>query len=131
MASLLQLRDEAFQESTRAHDRLRHELAVFRNEGYSEGTRVGASYALVEESLMPQISTGCLRLVPAFREQISKIHIESDKKAPSVEEVLFLKGLRIGTRCMRRSMTRADGCGRISIGTSSVGTLCRKLGGTL
>ena len=64
MASLLQLRDEAFQESTRAHDRLRHELAVFRNEGYSEGTRVGASYALVEESLMPQISTGCLRLVP-------------------------------------------------------------------
>ena len=29
MASLLQLRDEAFQESNRAHQRLRHEFAVF------------------------------------------------------------------------------------------------------
>ena len=34
MASLLELRDEAFQESDRAHRRLQGELAVFRNEGY-------------------------------------------------------------------------------------------------
>lgn len=93
MASLLQLRDEAFQESEQAHNRLRHELAVFRNEGYEEGTRVGASYALVEESLMPQIQIGCLRLVPAFREQIARINVEPDGDDPTVQEVLFSEGI--------------------------------------
>lgn len=93
MASLLQLRDEAFQESEQAHNRLQHELAVFRNEGYEEGTRVGASYALVEESLMPQIQIGCLRLVPAFREQIARINVEPDGDDPTVQEVLFSEGI--------------------------------------
>lgn len=93
MTSLLQLRDEAFQESQKAHRRLQHELAVFRNEGYEAGTRVGAAFSLVDQSLMPQIQIGCIRLIPAFREQIAKIHIESDKHMPSVQDQLFVEGI--------------------------------------
>ena len=93
MASLLQIRDEAYSASANAHARIRHELAVFRNEGYQEGTRVGASYAIVDESLMPQIALGCIRLIPAFREQVSKINIEPDSKEPSVQEILHAEGI--------------------------------------
>ena len=93
MASLLQLRDEAFQESERAHARLRHELAVFRNNGYAEGSRVGPSFAMVDESLMPQIQVGCHRLVPAFREQISKINVEPDSDNPTVQDILHTEGI--------------------------------------
>lgn len=93
MPSLLQLRDEAFAESERAHERIRHELAVFKNEGYRAGDRVGATSVLVDESLMPQISTGCIRLIPAFREQISEIHLQSDKPAPTEEDQILVEGL--------------------------------------
>ena len=92
-SSLLQLRDEAYSASQTAHTRLRHELAVFRNEGYQDGTRVGAAFALVEESLLPQIAIGCLRLIPAFREQIGKINIVPDAMHPAVQDYLYTEGL--------------------------------------
>ena len=93
MPSLLQIRDEAFAESARAHERICHELAVFRNEGYRAGDRVGAANVLVDESLMPQIRSGCIRLIPAFREQISEIHLQSDKNAPTAEEQYLIEGI--------------------------------------
>lgn len=93
MTSLLQIRDEAFQESQKAHARLQHELAVFRNEGYEAGTRAGAAFALVDQSLMPQIQIGCIRLIPAFREQIAKIHMESDQDMPTIQDQLFVEGI--------------------------------------
>jgi len=93
MSSLLQIRDEAFAEAERAHERMRFELAIFRNEGYRDGDRVGATTVQVNESLMPQISTGCIRLIPAFREQIAEIHIESDLNAPTEEDQMLVEGL--------------------------------------
>ena len=93
MSSLLQIRDEAFSESAQAHERIRFELAVFRNEGYRDGDRVGTLTTQVNESLMPQISTGCIRLIPAFREQISEIHLESDKPMPTVHEQMLIEGI--------------------------------------
>ena len=38
---------------------------------------------------MPQIQIGCLRLVPAFREQIARINVEPDGDDPTVQEVAF------------------------------------------
>lgn len=94
MASILQLRDEAFQESAAAHDRMKFELAVFKNEGYKpEQDMVGPANVQVNESLMPQIATGCVRMIPAFREQISEISIESDKNAPTEEDQILIEGL--------------------------------------
>lgn len=93
MSNLKQLRDDAFQASAAAHDRLRHEISVFKNKGYREQTRVGAANAMVEQSLMPQIQKGCIRMIPAFREQISKIKIETDKKNPTVQDSLYIKNI--------------------------------------
>ena len=42
---------------------------------------------------MPQIQIGCLRLVPAFREQIARINVEPDGDDPTVQEVLFSEGI--------------------------------------
>lgn len=93
MSSLLQIRDEAFQESARSHDRMKFELAVFRNEGYKEGDRIGNAYVQVDESLMPMITSGCIRLIPAFREQIAEIKVESDLPAPMEEEQYLVETL--------------------------------------
>lgn len=93
MSSLLQIRDEAFSESAQAHERMRFELAVFKNEGYRDGDKVGSLTTQVNESLMPQIANGCLRLVPAFREQITEISLESDKPHPTVHEQMLIEGL--------------------------------------
>ena len=93
MSSLLQIRDEAFSESAPAHERMKFELDIFRNQGYAAGERVGPTAPLVNESLMPMISQGCLRLIPAFREQISEIHVESDKDAPEPYDQLLVESI--------------------------------------
>ena len=97
MSSLIQIRDEAFAEAAKSHDRIRFELAIFRNDGYAnqfgENQRVGALNAQVTESLVPQISTGCIRLIPAFKEQQSEIKIESDKPAPEEYDQILIENL--------------------------------------
>ena len=93
MSSLLQVRDEAFAESAEAHERMKFELAIFKNESYTDGERIGALTTQVNESLMPQISTGCVRLIPAFREQIAEIHVQSDDNAPTEVEQILVEGL--------------------------------------
>ena len=74
---------------------MRFELAVFRNEGYTDRDEnlTQAITAQVNESLMPLISTGCTRLIPAFREQITEIHLESDKPNPTVQDQMLIEGL--------------------------------------
>ena len=94
MPKLLELRDDAFQQSSKAHARIRHELDVFKNEGYEAGTRVGAAVSLVDASLMPQIQTGCIRMIPAFREQISKISVEPDTENPTVQDILHIENMQ-------------------------------------
>ena len=97
MTSLVQIRDEAFAESAPSHDRIRFELAVFKNDGYAkrfgDTQSVGALNAQVKESLVPQITNGCMRLIPAFREQQSEIKIASDKKAPEEYDQILVENL--------------------------------------
>ena len=95
MSNLLQIRDEAFGAAARAHQRIRFELAVFRNEGYNNrgDEKVGVLPTQVNESLMPQISTGCIRLIPAFKEQQSDINVESDRPAPKEYEQILIENL--------------------------------------
>lgn len=95
MSYLTEIRDEAFGHAASSHDRIRFELAVFRNEGYSfnDSEKVGLLKAQVNESLVPEIVTGCLRLIPAFREQQSEIKIESDKNAPEEYDQILIVNL--------------------------------------
>lgn len=97
MSSLIEIRDEAFGEAAKSHDRIRFELAIFKNDGYTkrfgDAQSVGALKAQVNESLVPQITNGCLRLIPAFREQQSEIKIESDKSAPEEYDQLLIENL--------------------------------------
>ena len=93
MTSLLQIRDEAFSEAAPAHERLKLELAVFKNQGYATDQQVGPLSAQVKESLVPQISTGCMRLVPAFREQMADISVKSDTGSDDEAELLLIQGL--------------------------------------
>lgn len=93
MTSLLQIRDEAFSESEQAHARIQTELAIFKNKGYISDKRVGPITAQVKESLVPQISTGCLRLIPAFREQMAEIAIEPDELDADEQTLMLLEVL--------------------------------------
>ena len=93
MTSLLQIRDEAFSEAAKAHERIRFELAIFKNQGYVTDSKVGPLVAQVDESLVPQISTGCMRLIPAFREQMSDIQVKSDEPVPEEADQLLIEGL--------------------------------------
>ena len=93
MTSLLQIRDEAFSEAAKAHERIRFELAIFKNQGYVTDSKVGPLVAQVDESLVPQISTGCMRLIPAFREQMADIQVKSDEPAPEEADQLLVEGL--------------------------------------
>ena len=95
MSNLLQIRDEAFAASTQAHDRMRFELSVFKNAAYATrgDEKVGILPVQVNESLMPQISNGCIRLIPAFREQQGDIHLESDIKAPQEYDQIMIENL--------------------------------------
>ena len=89
------MRDEAFAVARPAHDRIRQELAIFKNKGYygREHERVGTPVVQVNESLMPQITTGILRLHSAFREQMSEIKIEPDTHEPDTFDILMTEGL--------------------------------------
>ena len=95
MSNLIEIRDEAFGASAPSHDRIKFELAIFKNEGYSvhENENVGTLRAQVNESLVPEIVTGCMRLIPAFREQQSEIKIESDKNAPEEYDQILIENL--------------------------------------
>ena len=95
MTNLIQIRDEAFTASQPAHDRIRFELAIFKNTAYENrgNQRVGVTAVQVNESLMPQISAGCIRLIPAFREQQGDIHMESDKSLPQEYDQILIENL--------------------------------------
>ena len=91
---MLELRDNAFDNSAKHHERMRHELRVFQNNGYSNSTRVGGVYAMSSESLDPKIQTAILRLIPAFREQMPRIEIQPDKSARTEFDIMLTQDIQ-------------------------------------
>ena len=84
----VELRDEAFSASQSAHNRMRHELAIFNNRrgAYRKGEMVLDNIPLTNKSLNPEIQKGIHRLRPAFKEQTTRIEIEPDRSRNSAEE---------------------------------------------
>ena len=96
MANLIDLRDEAIHGSRMAHDRIRQELAIYRNEGYTHGQRstVGGVYSMAKESLDPKIRTGVNRLIPGFIENMGRIEVQPDRSYRTEDDIQFCEDIQ-------------------------------------
>lgn len=95
MATLLQLRDEALHASRAAHDRIRLELAIYRNNAYGSGShRIGRLKAQVAESLDPKVRKGVNRLIPGFVEQMARIEVQPDKSYRIDDDMVLCEDLQ-------------------------------------
>ena len=97
MANLIDLRDEAINGSRMAHDRMRQELAIYRNEGYSHGNlraTVGGVYSMAKESVDPKIRTGVNRLIPGFIENMGRIEVQPDRSYRTEDDIQFCEDIQ-------------------------------------
>ena len=95
MATLLELRDEALESSKAAHDRIRMELAIYRNNAYGSGThRVGRLKSQVPESPDPKVRKGVNRLIPGFVEQMARIDIQPDRSYRIDDDMILCEDLQ-------------------------------------
>ena len=78
---LVDLRENAFDESKKAHNRIRKELALFKNEEYTDsGTWIDRLKRGVKRSLSPQSRAAVHRLVPVFTESMTNLNITPARK---------------------------------------------------
>ncbi len=95
MSTLLELRDEALDASKGAHDRIRHELAIYRNNAYGSGShRVGRVKSQAGESLDPKVRKGVNRLIPGFLEQMARIEVQPDRSYRTDDDILLCEDLQ-------------------------------------
>ena len=87
--NLIDLRERALDGSREAHARVRRELAIYRNEGYSAGQRVGGVYSMAKESIEPKIRRGVNRLIPGFVENMGRIEVLPDSSYRTEEDIQF------------------------------------------
>lgn len=99
---LMMLHDEAFGACQNAHNRMRHELAIYRNDGYASrwanyatsGSLAGRINTITRESLNPEIQKGIIRLISAFMQQASRIELLPDISQPSEAERQGIEDLK-------------------------------------
>ncbi len=95
MATLVELRDDAFTASQDAHNRMKREMAIYKNEGYLDGSvRLGKLRPLVQASLNPKTTNAINRMIPAFLEQTPRIDVQPDRHAHNEEDFLLVQDLQ-------------------------------------
>ncbi len=95
MATLIELRDDAFSASQEAHNRIKREMAIYKNEGYLDGSvRLGSLRPLVQASLDPKTTNAINRMIPAFLEQTVRIEVQPDRHAQNDEELILVQDLQ-------------------------------------
>ena len=95
MATLTELRDDAFSASQDAHNRMKREMAIYKNEGYLDGSvSLGSLKPLVQASLDPKVTNAINRMLPAFLEQTARIEIQADRHAQNEEEFILVQDLQ-------------------------------------
>lgn len=89
MSTLIEIRDDALDAAAPHHDRIRQELAIYRNEAYvgGEGNRVGRVFSMAGESLDPKVRKGVNRMVSGFIEQMARIEIQPDRSYRTEEDI--------------------------------------------
>ena len=73
---LLELRDTAYEAAGPAHERMKNEISLYRNEDYTGESWIKRFKRSVTRSISPQINTAINRLIPIFTEQMAHINVE-------------------------------------------------------
>ena len=73
---LLELRDTAYESAAPAHERMRNEISLYRNEDYTGESWIKRFKRSVTRSISPQINTAINRLIPIFTEQMAHVNVE-------------------------------------------------------
>ena len=95
MPTIIDLRDEALAAAEAAHDRVRHELAIYRNEAYAgKGNKVGRVFSMAGESLDPKVRKGINRLLPGFQEQMARIEVQPDRSYRTEEDIVLCEDIQ-------------------------------------
>lgn len=74
--ALLELRDAAYEAAAPAHERMKNEISLYRNEDYTGESWIKRFKRSVTRSISPQINTAINRLIPVFTEQMAHINVE-------------------------------------------------------
>lgn len=73
---LLELRDAAYEAAAPAHERMKKEISLYRNEDYDENDSwIKRFKRSVKKSISPQVSNAVNRLIPIFTEQMAKVDV--------------------------------------------------------
>ena len=73
---LLELRDTAYEAAAPAHERMKNEISLYRNEDYTGESWIKRFKRSVTRSISPQINTAINRLIPIFTEQMAHVSVE-------------------------------------------------------
>ena len=73
---LLELRDTAYEAAAPAHERMKNEISLYRNEDYSGESWIKRFKRSVTRSISPQINTAINRLIPIFTEQMAHVNVD-------------------------------------------------------
>ena len=73
---LLELRDAAYEAAAPAHERMKNEISLYRNEDYTGESWIKRFKRSVTRSISPQINTAINRLIPVFTEQMAHVNVE-------------------------------------------------------
>lgn len=94
MREILDVRDEMIDASKWAHDRIRRELAIYRNEPYSGIQRIGGVKAMTKTSIDPKVRKGVNRLIPGFIQNASRIEVQPDKSYRTEMDIDYCEDLQ-------------------------------------
>ena len=74
--ALLELRDAAYEAAAPAHERMKNEISLYRNEDYTGESWIKRFKRSVTRSISPQINTAINRLIPIFTEQMAHVNVD-------------------------------------------------------
>lgn len=91
---LIDLRDELLDTNKGAHERIRRELAIYRNEAYTGIEKIGRVKAMAKQSIDPKIRKGVNRLIPGFQQNAARIEVQPDKSSRTEFDIQFIEDIQ-------------------------------------
>lgn len=91
---LLELRESAFEAAAPAHDRMKEDMRLYRNEDYQGDTWIKRFKRSVSRSISPQVSVVVNRLIPVFTEQTGRVEVRPMEPAAGELEWLSITELQ-------------------------------------
>ena len=105
---LIQMRDEAFEQSKRSHERMRNEISLYANEEYEDSRWLQNLTMTAKKSLDPRIQETVNRLVPALLEQMPRMEVMPDRSSQTGLDLLHTMDLKNWLRMMEDADSEQD-----------------------